>query len=248
MTMPGPDDDDPFAQPPDWVPLPDLARWLERHFKLPGSAAELTREIIRGIRTIALTYRVQDFPGIVGEGLPPGFESASDPWRIIVTDWDLVAPDWKRGTVAAPSRWEDRYVISVWWPRAARWAEPFASDIRRRRAKKALPAVAGLASAAMPPAPQETQEEAVPAAPPPKIDWPTYVNKNGGVRDRAIERWLLSHWTRDNMPGRDPLFVTFRAEFQNIKGVNQRTIAAIASTLKSDEAKKGGAPTHRARA
>ncbi len=141
MTMPAPNDDDPFAQPPDWVPLSDLARWLEWHFKLPESASELIPEINHGIRGFELAYRVDGFQSGAAS-LPSGFGWSDDLKRIVVTDWDLVQPNWKQGTVAGPPRWNDhgdRYTISVWWPRAARWAEPFASDMRRRRAKKTAP-------------------------------------------------------------------------------------------------------------
>ncbi len=137
--MPAPDDNDPFAQPPDWVPLSDLAGWLEWHLKLPGSASELIPEIIHGIRGFELAYRVDGFQSRAAS-LPSGFGRSDDLKRVVVTDWDLVQPNWKQGTVADPSRWNDhgdRYTISVWWPRAARWAEPYASDIRRRRVKKA---------------------------------------------------------------------------------------------------------------
>lgn len=97
--MTTPDDDDPWTQPPEWVPLPDLPRWLEWRFKLPGSAPELIPVIIGGIRRFDLIYRVQDIPEdfrksaytyTLERRLPPGFGHADDPSRIIVKDWDLV--------------------------------------------------------------------------------------------------------------------------------------------------------------
>jgi hypothetical protein len=150
-----PDHDDPWAQPPEWVPLCDLPRWLEWHFQNPGSALELTPEVIRGIRTRELTYRVDGFPYTTGQDLPPGFDCASTPpQRIIVTDWDLVAPDWAAGTVAGPARGiapGGRYAITVWWNRAQRWSPSLAYVARLSRARESSSDMKASGAAASPP-------------------------------------------------------------------------------------------------
>ena len=154
--MKTPDHGDHWAQPPEWVPLCDLPQWLEWHFKDPGSAHELTPEIIRAIRTRELIYRVEGLRYTVGQGLPPGFESASNPHRIVVTDWDLVAPDWPAGTVAGPARRVapgHRYAITVWWNRAQRWCLSLEYAIRRsreRQSSSAVPAPTQSADAKLP--------------------------------------------------------------------------------------------------
>jgi hypothetical protein len=135
-----PDDDDPYAQPPPWVPLSDLPRWLERRFKLPGSALELARSLIEGIREFKLPYRVQGFPYFAGDRLPPGFKASSGPSPLTIEDWDLAETDWKAGTVRGPARrcaQGDRYPIEVLWLRAVQWAEGPALVIRMGRVRAA---------------------------------------------------------------------------------------------------------------
>lgn len=127
---------DPWEQPPEWVDLPDLPHWLARRFDLNNGGQDIIPRILDAIRRFELRYEIAGFLGPGEYSLPAGFgwEDGEVPGgrRVVVRDWDAVAPDWHTGTIGEGAGGQ-RYKIRVWWPRAERWAETPVRTLRSRR-------------------------------------------------------------------------------------------------------------------